>query len=142
MANIETFESLAAAAHASFPMQFCFIVAIREMGDDGYVLFDTRANGQPYLYGVNYERGDDGRWMEGNSSNGSGWSQIGPDAKLGTLAVWEEGPPDVDRVRVELVDGQVREEPVENRAYLAVWWRVPRTVEVKQIRYHIDGTWT
>jgi hypothetical protein len=141
MATIETFESLAAAAHASFPMQFCRIVAMREMGEDGYVLFDTRTNGEPYLYGANFERVDDGRWMEGSSSNGSGWSQMGPDAEFGTLAVWEEAPPGVDRVRVELMDGQVREEPVENRGYLVVWWRVPRTVEVKQIRYHSNGRW-
>jgi hypothetical protein len=57
------------------------------------------------------------------SSNGPGWSQTGPDDRLGTLVVWGEAPPDADMVRV-VFKGTPIEEPVNNGVYLAVWWRI------------------
>lgn len=113
---------------------------MREEGDDGYVLFDTRPTGPSYLYGVNYRRGD-GRWMEGSSSNGGGWSQAGPDLQLGTLAFWDDDAPvGADRVRVE-IDRGVKEEPVEDGVYLVVFWRVPSDLRLPRITFRIDGAW-
>ena len=140
MANLETFESLAAAARASFPNEFCRIVGMREQGTFGYVLFDTGPEGRPYLYGVNYERVD-GRWMEGSSSNGDGWSHMGPDPSLGTLTLWDTAPAGADRVRVEL-GGQLREEPVENGVYLVAWWGVPISLDLWRTTFRINGRWT
>lgn len=141
MATIETFESLASAARASFPPQHCRIVATREHGDAGYVLFDTAPTAGHYLYGVNYERVDE-RWMEGISSNGSGWSHVGQDPDLGTLTDWGIAPAGADRARVE-VDGELYDEPVENGVYLFVWWRVPadHDIEYGPIRFRINGRW-
>jgi hypothetical protein len=132
------FASLAEAAQASFPAEFCRIVATSENGDAGYVLFDTGPIEYPYLYGVNFERRN-GRWSEGNSSNGSGWSHVGPDPDLGTVTTWGEAPPGADMVRVEF-QGQVREEQVSNGVYFAAWWRVPCD-GAQVIAFRIDGAW-
>jgi len=43
--------SLADIARTAFPMELCRIVAIREHGDYGYVLFDTGPKDQSYQYG-------------------------------------------------------------------------------------------
>jgi hypothetical protein len=139
MSNVETFESLIAAARASFPTRFCRIVAMREHGNFGYVLFDTGSRDQPYLYGVNYQRVDGG-WLEGGSSNGDGWSHMGPDPRLGTLALWDHAPAGADRLRVEL-GGQSREEAIENGIYLVVWWGVPVDLGLWQISFRINGQW-
>jgi hypothetical protein len=139
MSNIETFESLIAAARATLPTRFCRVVAMREHGDFGYVLFDTSSQDQPYLYGVNYQRVD-GRWLEGSSSNGDGWSHMGSDPRIGTLALWGQAPAGADRVRVEL-GGQSREEAIENGIYLVVWWGVPVDLGLWQITFRINGQW-
>ena len=107
MPKAQTLDSLADAAQASFPPQFCRIVAMREQGDLGYVLFDTRPSGEPYLYGVDYQRVD-GRWTEGGSRNGPGWSRLRLGSDLGILAEWGEAPAGANRVRVEF-QGQLRE---------------------------------
>ena len=123
MTQAQTFDSLADAVRATFPPQFCRVVAMREHGDLGYVLFDTRPGGESYLYGVDYERVDGG-WMEGSSGNGPGWSRIALESDLGLLTDWGEAPVGADRVRLEF-QGQLREEEVNGGAYLAAWWNVP-----------------
>ncbi len=117
------------------------MVAIRTEGDAAYALFDTGPEERPYLYGVNYERRD-GLWLEGASGNGPGWSQVGADEELGTLAVWGEAP-GADRVRVEF-GGESREEPVSSGAYLAVWWNVrcPPVLWLRASAFRVDGEWT
>lgn len=135
------FASLADAARASFPPQHVRIVAMREHGDAGYVLFDTRPSGPSYLYGVNYGRAANGRWGEGSSSNGAGWSQIGTDVTLGTQTFWDDAPDGADRVRVEFM-GEVREEPVVDGAYLVVWWNVPGDIDTEmRVQFSINGRW-
>jgi len=136
----EVFDSLADAARSSFPTEFCRIVAMREHGDVGYVLFNTRPLGEPYLYGVDYER-IDGRWTEGGSANGPGWSRVGPE--LGTLTIWDEAPPSADRVRVDF-EGETREEAVNEGAYLAVWWNVSHPDRNRwpiATAFRINGEW-
>jgi hypothetical protein len=141
MSTVEAFDSLTEAARASFPPQFCRIVAMREHGDVGYVLFDTRLSGEPYLYGVDYER-IDGRWIEGGSGNGLGWSRLRPESDLGILTDWGQAPPGADRVRVEF-EGQIREEPAIEGAYLVVWWNVPCPREGWPFAkaFRINGEW-
>jgi hypothetical protein len=135
------FDSPEQAATSSFPANYCRVVAARVRGDDAYVLLDTGSAGQPYLYGVNCARRD-GRWHEGSSSNGPGWSQAGPNDRLGTLVVWGEAPADADMVQAEF-KGMVVEEPITAGVYLAAWWRTPCPEEswphVQAFR--MRGTW-
>jgi hypothetical protein len=140
MSQVQTFASLVDAARATFPTQQCRIISTREHGAYGFALFDTGPAGQPYLYGVNYERVD-GRWREGSSSNGNGWSHLGPDPNRGTLSVWDIAPVGADRVRVELGE-EIREEPIENGVYLVVWWAVPMTLGLWRTSFRINGQWT
>ena len=117
------FESPEAAAMSTFPARHCRVVASRAHGDDAYVLLDTGSDGRRYLYGVNCFRLD-GQWYEGSSSNGPGWSQMGPDPQLGTLTIWGEAETDAETVEVEL-DGSVVEITVKDGIYFAAWFRVP-----------------
>jgi hypothetical protein len=117
------FDSPEAAAMSTFPAEYCRVVAARSEGDDAYVLLDTGPAGRPYLYGVHCSR-TGGRWDEGYSSNGPGWSQSDDDLELGTLSFWNDAPAGVDSVRVEFA-GTVIDEPVRNGAYFLVWFRVP-----------------
>jgi hypothetical protein len=137
----DEFASLADAARSSFPTKYCRIIATHERGDEGYVLFDVGPIGQPYLYGVSYAR-QEGRWSEGVSGNGPGWSNVGPEAELGTATIWDEAPPGADRVRVEF-GREVREEAVANGVYLAVWWGVPcpEGAGPRATAFHINGEW-
>jgi hypothetical protein len=137
----DEFASLADAARSSFPTRYCRIIATREQRDEGYVLFDIGPIGQPYLYGVSFAR-HDGRWSEGVSGNGPGWSHVGPDKELGTATIWDEAPPGADKVRVEF-GREVREEVVANGAYLAVWWGVPHPEGrgPRAAAFHINGEW-
>jgi hypothetical protein len=137
----DQFASLTDAAEASFPTGFCRVIATREHVDAGYVLFDTGPIGQPYLYGVNYERRD-GQWSEGNSGNGPGWSQVGPDPELGTATIWDVAPPGADKVRVEF-ESEVREDAVTQRVYLVVWWGVPcpEGSGPRATAFRINGDW-
>ena len=107
----------------------------------GYGLFDTGPIGQPYLYGVNYERRD-GKWSEGSSGNGPGWSQVGPVDGLGTWTVWDEAPPGADAVRSEF-NGHLSEEPVTAGFYLAAWWEVPCEDDSspRVTAFRINGEW-
>ncbi len=136
----EAFDSLADAARSSFPAEFCRVVAMREHGDMSYVLFDTRPSGQPYLYGVDYER-IDGHWMEGGSGDRPGWSRVRRESELGILTDWDEARPRADRVRIEF-EGEIREEAVNEGAYLAVWWDVPHpdTWPIATA-FRINGEW-
>jgi hypothetical protein len=124
-----------------FPAKYCRVAASRVEGDDAYVLLDTGSDGHPYNYGVNCSQRD-GRWLEGGSSNGPGWSQAGPDDHLGTLVVWGEAPPDAEMVRVGF-EGTAIEEPVNNGVYLAAWWRTRRPEESwpRVEAFRIRGMW-
>ena len=138
---IQAFDSLDDVIRSTFPARFCRILAKRVKGDAAYVLFDTGPEGQPYFYGVNYER-TKGRWCEASSSNGGGWSLVGPTPHLGTLAAWGEAPAGADRVRVEF-RGESHEEPVANGVYLAVWWQVPcpEAENPWLCAFRINGEW-
>jgi hypothetical protein len=142
MTQAQTFDSLADAVRATFPPEFCRVAAMREDGDLGYVLFDTRPGGESYLYGVDYER-HDGRWTEGSSGNGPGWSRITLESDVGILADWGDAPAGADRVRLEF-QGQLREEEVNGGVYLAVWWNVPHPADGAWPLvwgFRINGTW-
>lgn len=117
------FDSPESAAMVGFPPKYCRPIATRVNGDDAYVLLNTGSVTQPYLYGVNCRR-ESGRWLERGSANGPGWEQPGHDPDVGTLSFWDDAPVGADMVRVEF-DGRIVEEPVIDRAFLVVWWRVP-----------------
>lgn len=125
-------------------MTGCRVLVAASEGDDGYVLLDGGTESYRYLYGVNVHRRA-GRWHEGVSSNGPGWSSVEHDVvgtNLGTLTAWGDAPDGADLVRV--VYGKSRVEvPVENGAYLAVWWRQPDTDDYPmEEAVRIDGRWT
>jgi hypothetical protein len=126
---------------SSFPARYCRVAASPVDGDDAYVLLDTGSDGRPYLYGVNCSKRD-GRWEEGSSSNGPGWSQVGRDDLLGTLVVWDQAPPGAEIVRVRF-EGQAIEEPVQNGVYLAVWWRTrcPEESWPRVDAFRVGDTW-
>jgi hypothetical protein len=135
------FDSPEGAAMTGFPAKYCRPVAARLHGDDAYVLLNAGSDTQPYLYGVNCRR-KDGRWFDGGSANAPGWQHSGDDPELGTLAFWDDAPLGADLVRVEF-DGRVVEEPVVDRAFLVVWWRVPAPAEWPRARaFRIAGRWT
>ena len=124
-----------------FPAKYCRVAASREEGENAYVLLDTGSDGHRYLYGVNCSQRN-GRWLEGASSNGPGWSQAGPDDLLGTLVVWGQAPPDAEMVRVGFECTEI-EEPVNDGVYLAVWWRTrcPVASWPRVEAFRIRGTW-
>lgn len=137
---IPQFDSLADATRASFPPESCRLLAIREHGDAGYALFDTRPTGEPYLYEVHYDR-QDGRWSEGSTGNGPGWHLLDPDTELGVLTLWGDESPNADRVRVEF-ERESREEPVSDSVYLVIWWDVPCPTNYPRARaFRVNGTW-
>jgi hypothetical protein len=137
----QSFASLEEAVQSSFDPRFCRALRTRTHGDDAIALFDTGPEGQPYLYEVHYHRRD-GRWSEGSSGNGSGWTSVDPGMELGTVTIWDEAPPGADKVRVEFA-GELREEPVSDGAFLAVWWRVPysRWRWPRVSAFRINGVW-
>jgi len=139
--SISTFDSPQDAAMCDFPAKYCRVAASRVEVDDAYVLLDTGSDGHPYLYGVNCSQRD-GRWLESGSSNGPGWSQAGPDDRLGTLVVWGEAPPDAEMVRLAF-EGTAIEERVNNGVYLAVWWRTrcPEESWPRVEGFRIRGMW-
>src|SRR2546423_7440315 len=98
---IPQFATLGDAVRATFPPDACRVLAMTEHGDAGYALFDTRPTGEPYLYEVHYQR-QGGLWLEGSSSNGSGWHRFDLDTDRGIETVWGEAPPGADRARFEL----------------------------------------
>jgi len=121
------YDSPDSAATAGFPEAHCRAVASQINENDAYVLLDTGSPGEPYLYGADCCR-INGRWFELRSSNGSGWHQTGDDPAVGTLSLWDEVSEDVEAVRV-MFNGNTTEHPTTQRAYLAVWWRVPLPVD-------------
>ena len=135
------FDTPDGAAMTGFPAKYCRVVATRVEGDHAYVLLDTGPPAQPYLYAVNCKR-QDGRWFEGASGNGPGWSLSDEAKRLGTWSVWGEAPTDADVVRVEFHD-QLVEERVTSGVYLAVWWRQPEPdgVGPRVIAFRIKGDW-
>ncbi len=123
-----------------FPRAHCRVLTSRTFEDDAYVLLDTGSPGRPYLYGCTCYRRD-GRWFESGSSNGSGWAQTSDDPDLGTLSCWDEVPAGVDAVRIEF-DNTIYEEPVRDRAYFLIWWRVPEPAEWPRIvAIQQNGVW-
>ena len=133
-------DSPESAAMTGFPDAHCRVVSSRVLAEDAYVLLDTGSPGQPYLYGVNCHR-KDGQWFEGASSNGPGWEQTAHDPDLGTLSWWGDAPAGADFIRVAF-EGTVIDEPIQDRVYLLVWWRVPYPSEwPRVIALRVNGTW-
>jgi len=135
---IPEFQTLDEAVRTSFPIESCHLVALRKHGDAAVALFNTRPSAEPYLYQVNYQR-QNGRWSEGISSNGPGWSALYPDSDLGVETVWGETPAGADRVRGEL-DGRIIEEAIANGIYLLVWWDVPSS-DAHVTAFRVTGQW-
>jgi len=137
---IPQFATLADAVQATFPPDECRVLAIKEHGDAGYALFDTRPTGDPYLYEVHYLR-QDGLWSEGGSSNGSGWHRFHLDTDRGMETVWGEAPPGADRARFEFAR-EMREEAVVHGVYIAVWWDVAcPEVHAEPTEFGVNGKW-
>lgn len=136
-----SFATPEAAAMDGFPPAHCRVVASATQGDDGIVVLDTGAPGRPYLYAVAVWR-EAGRWSEGSSSNGLGWTLTDPDNDLGTLAAWDYAPAGADRVRVAFRD-EVRELPVADGTYLTAWWRVacPEDDWPRAVEFRVAGVW-
>jgi hypothetical protein len=135
---MQGFESPEDAAMVGFPAKYCRVVATRTEGDCAYVLIDTGSQEQPYLYGVNCARLG-GRWFEGSSGNGWGWSLVEGGSGLGTISFWTDAPAGADIVRIEF-DGQVFEELVVNGAFLFARFRQPSTVPFPYaIAFRVDG---
>ena len=125
---------------STFPAEYCSVVAARSQGNHAYVLLDTGPPDRPYLYGVNCYS-EAGRWFEGGSSNGPGWEQTDDAPDLGTLSCWSDAPIGVDLVRI-VFDDAVIDEPVQNRAYLRVWFRVPCPLQSPRvIAIRSGGQW-
>src|SRR5688572_11574619 len=140
MSKIPTFKSLADAVQASFPRESCRVVSMKEHGDTGYALFDTRPSDAPYLYEVYYDRRE-GSWSEGSSGNGPSWHRLDDATELGVLTEWGEAPRGSDSVRIQF-RGEVFEEAVSKGAYLFMWWDVPRPKEHPQlIAFRVNGEW-
>ena len=128
------------AALDGFPRHLCHVVASRVNGDIAYVLLNTGSHARPYLYGAHCER-IDGAWHEGHSSNASGWSKIGSDDDRGTMTLWDDAPPYADRARAKF-NGESREAPVENGAFLFVWWNVGCPEDWPELEaFRIAGRW-
>lgn len=111
------------AALFGFPAGAVRVVASRQNDDVAFVLLATNPHGWRYLYGVNCERVE-GKWSEGGSGNGPGWSEIGPIGSFGTLTLWGDVTRDADRARARF-EGQSFEMTVDGGVYLFVWWNVP-----------------
>ena len=135
---IPEFDSLDEAVRASFPTDSTRVVAVRQHDDVGFALFDTRPNGEPYLYEVYYDRRN-GRWSEGSSSNGPGWHRTNDQAAVGVETVWGEAPLGADRVRAER-DGHVVEETPMQGIYLLMWWDVAGP-EAEVTAFRVNGKW-
>jgi hypothetical protein len=138
-----TFDTPEEAAMVGFPRKYCRVVASCVEGDAAYVLLDTGSEGHPYLYGSVCTR-ENGRWMEGASSNGDGWKRLSLDSELGAMVAWEQAPANADGARVEF-QGGVQEVPVKNGVYLAVWWHVPCpdfSAWPRVTAFRIDGRWS
>ena len=138
--DLPTFPTPEEAAMDGFPGQAVRVLATARDGDDAYVLLDTGPEGHPYLYGVCASR-ERGGWAGGSSGNGSGWTLTGEE-DVGTLTEWGDAPAGATRVRV-VFNGEVREAPVANGAYLLAWWRVPcPTGDFPRVdAFLIDGEW-
>src|SRR5690349_4080195 len=86
------------AAMAGFPPAYCRVVACVTEGDDGFAVLDTGSPDRPYLYAVAVWR-EGGRWYDGSSGNGLGWTITDRERDLGTLAAWDYAPAEVELVR-------------------------------------------
>lgn len=139
MSEALSFDTPEHAMMFGFPERYCRVVASAVDGDDAYVLLDTGSDGRSYFYG-GWCRRRNGRWLEGASSNGGGWTTRGSDS--GMLAFWEEAPASVDAVRVQCL-GEVQEVKVQGGAYLAVWWNVPDSESAwpRVDAFRRDGKW-
>lgn len=137
--EMRTYTTPEDAAMSGSAASYFRVVASRTEGDLAYVLLDAGSAGQPYLYGVNCYRRD-GHWYEGSSGNGGGWSATDPDGDLGTWSLWNDVSRDTDRVRVEFRD-EVSEHPVDDGAYLVVWFNQPSHIVPWVTALRVNGTW-
>ena len=128
------------AALSGFPAHAGRVVATDRVDGSAYVLI-IRAEGPPYLYGVNLER-IDGRWVVTSSGNGPGWSRTSLLQDLGTLTLWGEAPADAEWARASYKD-ELIETVLDGNVYLFTWWDVPcpkaRWPRVEA--FLIAGTW-
>lgn len=114
------------------------MLAVRQRGDAAVALFDTSPTAEPYLYEVHYDR-DNGRWAENSSGNGPGWHSLDPGAGVGVVTLWDEAPPDTDRVRADF-EGKLFEEPTDQGMYFFVWWNVPSS-RAQAVAFRTKGEW-
>ena len=132
-------DSLAAVARATPALGCDQVVAIREHGDQGYVLFNNSAD-HDFLIGVAYQRTKNG-WKQLQLESGSGWSHYRPDQGTCAVSSWGSAPPGADRIRVEF-QGAIREDDVTNGVYFLIWWDVPRLApEPFVTAFRINGQW-
>ena len=132
------FESLAAAVNASMPS--CRLLVLEEHGDAAFALFDAHPNGPAYLYEVHFARRG-GRWSEGSSGNGCGWTLVDEAANVGVLTDWGEAPEGADRVRSELGEERVEKNVVDG-VFAVAWWDVPREPRLPLLTsYRVCGRW-
>ena len=136
-----SFATPEAAAMDGFPTAHCRVAAAVTEGDDGVVVLDTGAPGQPYLYAVAVWR-EGGRWYEGSSGNGMGWTLVDAERNLGTLAAWDYAPVGADYVRIALRE-ELPEIPVVGAVYLTAWWRVscPEDDWPRAVAFREGGVW-
>ena len=128
------------AALAGFPQEHCRVIASQLHDDEAYVLLDTGQPGQPYLYGAHCRR-TNGQWIESGSSNGPSWQAVHSNPKLGTLSYWDEAPAGADAIRISFHD-EVVDAPIQNGAFLAVWWQVPYPTQwPRVVAVRVIGTW-
>jgi hypothetical protein len=116
--NVNGFDTPEQAALGDIPSAYCRAIASATHGDHAYVLLDTGPETQPYPYGVFCYRVD-GRWFEGNGSNGSGWSVTDESTERGMLAFWDEAPGGAAAARIRF-RGATYEAPVANGFFLFV----------------------
>lgn len=132
-------DSLADVARATPALGCDQIVAIREHGDQGYVLFNSSAD-HDFLIGVAYQRTENG-WKQLQLESGSGWCHYRPDQRTCAVSSWGSAPPGADRIRVEF-QGAIREDDVTNGVYFLIWWDVPRLApEPFVTAFRINGQW-
>ena len=126
-----------------FPTAHCRVLAVEVHGDDAFFMLDTGPPEYCYLYGGTVKR-EAGGWGGAHDSNGGGvgWTLTDWEQDVGVVHLCDEAPPGIDAVRVAW-RSEVREVPVRNGVYLAVWWREP-SPEVEWPRataFRVGGHW-
>ena len=120
------------------------VLASVSHADDAYVLLDAGTESRRYLYGVNCSRRL-GRWFEGSTGNGGGWSSTthgGGEPNLGTWSIWDDAPDGADLMRIARGEETI-EVPVQKGVYLAAWWRQSPESDSPRVQgARINGEWT